>query len=170
MAKICRVCGAQLDDDSSFCAVCGAKAPETPPQPQCSFCANCGAKLGAGAMFCGNCGAPTEAAPAAKAPKIPRKTKRPINKKNIALVLINVLLVGVCIALIIVGIKTIPDSIREAGLPYVPVEENETDAEIQDEYDTVRSGGSLFEIADEDGDERSHVYYPVFDGEGDADQ
>ena len=167
MAQKCSVCGAKLDDDSKFCVFCGAKA-QAETQPHGSFCIHCGAKLGEGERFCGSGGAPTGPAPRVKTPKAPRKPKSERKKINIGPILINALLIGVCIALIIIGINLIPDNIRDAGLPYVPVEKNEIDGEVQAEYDTVRSGGSLFDDADEDASERSHVYYPVFDAEEDA--
>ncbi|MBR0302937.1 MAG: zinc ribbon domain-containing protein [Clostridia bacterium] len=199
MAKICKACGAPLDDDAMFCAVCGTKvsqiapqpapqpaqqiapqpapqsdpqpAPQSAPQAPTSFCASCGAQVSPGMMFCANCGAPTAQAPAPKAARKAKtaKPKRPRKKINVGLLIANVLLIGACVAFIIAGIKLIPNNIREASLPYVPVEKNEIDGEIREEYDTVRSGGSLFGVPDEDADERSHVYFPVFDGEEDAD-
>ena len=48
--KKCPYCGAQMNDDSLFCAECGK------PFPQSNVCPHCGASMNEGDTFCQNCG------------------------------------------------------------------------------------------------------------------
>ncbi len=66
----CPSCGAPLDEDSVFCANCGA--PVTPPVPAARpvdrMCPACGAPLDEDSAFCANCGAPVTAPAPAEEP------------------------------------------------------------------------------------------------------
>ena len=52
--KKCPNCGAQIDDNSLFCAECGKQIP------QGNVCSNCGALVNDGDTFCQNCGSKVE--------------------------------------------------------------------------------------------------------------
>lgn len=48
--KQCHNCGAQIADDSRFCAKCGKEIPQS------TVCPHCGASMNEGDVFCQNCG------------------------------------------------------------------------------------------------------------------
>lgn len=65
--KNCPKCGAEVQNSSIFCGICGSELPKSlepvevnPMQEVKRFCANCGVELEVGAMFCGECGTKAE--------------------------------------------------------------------------------------------------------------
>ena len=73
MAKICKKCGAQMDDHAIVCGYCGSPLETASGElrdeeeihgsneaPIKRFCGNCGKPLEEGALFCGYCGAPVK--------------------------------------------------------------------------------------------------------------
>ena len=112
----CPRCGAPVKPGVKFCRNCGAKLenpelPEEKPRLPDPVCPGCGKPITPGVKFCNQCGHPVLSA--AAAPKPAGKTV-PGKKQaaRIGLIAANILLAAACIAVIIIGIRTIPDSVR----------------------------------------------------------
>lgn len=104
----CKLCGAELPDDTMFCAQCSAKI-EKEPDPQVR-CGNCGCILQPGMKFCPICGttaavpisaAGTDAVPSfhgEPSPSAPKNRKLPL--------IIGLIAIVAVIAVVIVGLVT----------------------------------------------------------------
>lgn len=62
--RVCKVCGAQMEEDQEFCIMCGTKygeecreeAEEKKEEPQERICSKCGSIVKPGHLFCMECG------------------------------------------------------------------------------------------------------------------
>ena len=129
------------------------------------FCVNCGSPLTDGAAFCMKCGAsvPKEAAPQPAAQPQPQPAPQPqpqpapqpqynyvqaqpapkAKSNGNALKIINAVLLLAVLALIIVGAITIPGNLKTETLPPVGFADVQPDAEVDADYETLASGGTL---------------------------
>ncbi|MBQ9557981.1 MAG: zinc ribbon domain-containing protein [Clostridia bacterium] len=132
------------------------------------FCVNCGAPLTDGAAFCMKCGAsvPKEAAqPQPQPVPQPQPTPQPQPQYNYVqpqpapkakansgsvMKIINAVLLLAVLALIIVGAITIPGNLKTETLPPVGFADVQPDAEVDADYETLASGGTLLGEATDD--------------------
>ena len=156
--RYCINCGAPLSPGALFCVKCGADNRVAPADTASSvfadaaFCMKCGSPLSPGAAFCMKCGQPAGIAPkrssstgTAAGPvqtAVPQAVQsvyvppaEPAGQKGgSGRSLFNLILLLICGALIYVGIRYIPDNIRDARLPEVTIEENDISQDVLDVY------------------------------------
>lgn len=145
MAKFCVNCGAPLTDDAAFCIKCGASVPKEAPQPQPQPAPQPQHQPAAQPVPQYNYVQPQYAQPAPKA-----------KSNGNALKIINAVLLLAVIALIIVGAITIPGNLKTETLPPVGFADVQPDAEVDADYETLASGGTLLGEAP-DGDWGAYV-------------
>lgn len=171
--RYCINCGAPLSPGALFCVKCGAdnrvaSASTSSVFGEAAFCMNCGSPLPPGTAFCMKCGQPAGTVPNRTSPagttgsavrsSIPQtvpsgyvpSVEPAENKGGLGRFLFNLILLAICGALIYIGVKYIPDNIRDARLPEVTVEENDISQDVLDVYYEISQRYDTSWPADED--------------------
>lgn len=171
-ARYCINCGALLSPGALFCVKCGADNRVVPVSAasvfgEAAFCMNCGSPLSPGTAFCMKCGQPAGTVPKRPVPTgttvgtiktavpqtIPSSytpSAEPSKKGGFRRFLFNLILLAICGALIYIGVKYIPDSIRDARLPEVTIEENDISQDVLDVYYEINQHYDTSRPAEED--------------------
>ena len=163
MAKFCVNCGTPLTDGAAFCIKCGAPVPEeAKPVPQPQQVPQPFAQAVSQPQPIQQQPVPQpqpQTAAAVPQPQpVPQAQRAPKAKANSGSVMkiINAVLLLAVLALIIVGAITIPGNLKTETLPPVGFADVQPDAEVDADYETLASGGTLLGEAS-DGDWGAYV-------------
>ena len=159
MAKFCRYCGSPVREGANFCKNCGHALTKSNSQPNA---AEKSAKTSAVQLQ--NVGTMSNSVENAErniqhvqktgskrsAPKQTAPGKK--RKSSSVASLINVLLFILCLVLVFMGLRTIPENIRDARVPVQPFGELDYDEEVLADF------AAAAEISEDDDDDFSQLH------------
>lgn len=130
--KQCHNCGAQIADDSRFCAKCGKEIPQS------TVCPHCGASVGESDAFCQNCGKSLNEKPSSEPITYEEEQPKSRFKKYLPYI------IGAVVVLAIIGYFNSNDSNSSSSPNDKEVQTTDSVAEIVEEK-TLNSGADYTE-------------------------
>lgn len=163
MANFCRYCGNPIREGANFCKNCGRaltksaaqlNAPEKTAKTSAVQTQNVGTLNNSVEEAARNNQTGSKSGSKRPAPKQTAPGKK--RKSSSAASLINVLLFILCLVLVFMGLRTIPENIRDARVPVQPFGELEYDEEVLADF---AAAAEISEDDDDDNFSRMHDNY-----------